>query len=232
MIHKIQAVIVRDFKECISNMAIITSFALPVVMALMFSRMENVAGGGMPAFIIYTLVGITFVSVLTSSGLTLLAEENEHQTMAQYMRSRGDLFANLIGKSVLLLAMTFLPLIIVFMVMGGLFTFNGAMLVAFIQLSLFFLLITLGFGLISKTLATTSLYLIIILFLFAMAPYVEFLITDAGNIVRQLIGYTPIYQNIEVHHGNVVEPNIILLLWNIAAFMFLTYAFNKKAKSL
>lgn len=229
MIHKIQAVMIRDFKECIQNMGLLTSLFLPVIMALMFMRMETEIGSDVPTFMFYVVIGITFASVMASIIMSLLAEENEHHTMDQFIRTKSDLLANLIGKSILLSIVTAAIILFNIIIFNQLDVLDWRDMTGLVLLGLFFLLISLGFGLISKTLAGTSIYILVVLFLFAMAPYVDFLFSSN---IQNVFAYSPVYQNIQIHSGAFSEPVLILFGWIFLGFVFFLFAFNKKAKSL
>lgn len=230
MIHKIQAVMIRDAKECIRNMALLTSIILPVFMALMYMQIGRETASEVPLPMFYVVIGITFACMMCSIGMSLLAEENEHHIMTQFMRRKLDLIANLIGKSILMIILTGFTLLLIIAIFNKTEMITDVKLLSgLVLLGTFFLLITLSFGLMSKTLATTSVYILIILFIFSMGPTFDFLLPTFMN---DIFSYTPLHQNIKLHEGEYVEPVVILLLWNLAGLIFLLVTFNKKANEI
>lgn len=229
MIHKIQAVIVRDFKECILNMALLTSIILPIFMALMYMQIGREIGSEVPLPMFYVVVGITFACMTSSIGMSLLAEENEHHIMDKFIRNKKDLVANLIGKSILMIILTSVTLLLNIIIFNAMDILNIKLISGLVLLGTFFLFITLGFGLISRTLATTSIYILIILFIFSMGPTFDYLLP---SYLTDILSYTPLHQNIKLHQGELMEPVVILLLWNLAGLIFLVITFNKKAKEI
>lgn len=229
MIYKIQAVIIRDFKECIRNMALLTSIVLPVFMALMYMQISRETGSEVPLPMFYVVIGITFACMMCSIGMSLLAEENEHHIMDKFIRNRRDLVANLIGKSILMTILTGLTLLLNILIFHKTEMMDVKLISGLILLGTFFLFITLSFGLISRTLAATSVYILIILFVFSMGPTFDFLLPP---FLGEVFSYMPLHQNIKLHQGEFITPIIILLLWNLAGMVFLLITFNKKAKEI
>lgn len=84
----------------------------------------------------------------------------------------------------------------------------------------------------SNSVASSSLFIMIILFVFAMAPYIELLIQDETNMVRQFFELTPVYQVKFIEEGALAVPHLILIVWLIISFIFFMVIFGRKAKSL
>lgn len=230
--HKIMAIFKLSAKEIVMNMSMLTSIVLPVVMALMFQRIDPAVEAASPLIIIYVVVGITYASVTSAVIMGMLAEENEQGILNHVIKSRKDMAANIIGKGILLFTVNFLVLFLCSLLLGITGLMNFADIIALIILWFFFFFMSAGFGMISKTVASSSLFVIIVLFIFAMSPYVELLIPDHENIVRQMFELTPLFQNLFIKEGVIVQPFIILTVWTIISFIFFMAVFNKKAKSL
>ena len=98
-----------------------------------------------------------------------------------------------------------------------------------ILLGIFFLNLGIGIGLLVKSVATTSVYLMPIMFLFGFTPYIEFLVTDEGHIARQIAEYFPLYQNLYILNGNGGMPEfLILFAWIAVSFVVVLRGFNKR----
>src|SRR5699024_1345965 len=80
-----------------------------------------------------------------------------------------------------------------------------------------------------KSVATTSVYLIPIMFLFGFTPYIEFLVTDEGHIARRVAEFFPLYQNLFILNGDGgMAEFLILLSWIAVSFVIVVWAFNKR----
>lgn len=230
--HKIMAIFKLSAKEMVMNMSMLTSLLLPIVMALMFQRIDEEVGESIPFIVIFTMVGITFASATSSIIISMLAEDNEQGTLDYVMTDKKSMTANIIGRGILLFAVTSLILIFNLILMDSLMMMNFVDIIALIILWMIFYFLSVAFGMISKTLASSSLFIIIMLFIFAMAPYIELIVTDQDNIFRRFFELTPLYQNLFIREGMIVQPFIILIIWTIFSFVFFIIVFNRKVKSL
>lgn len=213
-------------------MSMLTSVLLPVLMTLMFRQIDMVEGQTVPFIIINVIVGITFASALGAIVMGLLAEENEYGTMDHMLTSKKDMAANMMGKALLLFVITFVILGINLIIIGytEMLTFGG--IPSLLLIWLFFFFISAGFGMLSNSVASSSLFIMIILFVFAMAPYIELLIDDRTNMLRQFFELTPVYQVKFIEEGAVAVPHLILTVWLIVSFIFFLAIFSRKAKPL
>lgn len=232
MRNKIIAVFKMNAKEILLNMSMLTSVLLPVLMTLMFRQIDMVEGQTVPFIIINVIVGITFASALGAIVMGLLAEENEYGTMDHMLTSKKDMAANMMGKALLLFVITFVILGINLIIIGytEMLTFGG--IPSLLLIWLFFFFISAGFGMLSNSVASSSLFIMIILFVFAMAPYIELLIDDRTNMLRQFFELTPVYQVKFIEEGAVAVPHLILTVWLIVSFIFFLAIFSRKAKPL
>jgi len=230
--NKIIAVFKMNAKEILLNMSMLTSVLLPVLMTLMFRQIDMVEGQTVPFIIINVIVGITFASALGAIVMGLLAEENEYGTMDHMLTSKKDMAANMMGKALLLFVITFVILGINLIIIGytEMLTFGG--IPSLLLIWLFFFFISAGFGMLSNSVASSSLFIMIILFVFAMAPYIELLIDDRTNMLRQFFELTPVYQVKFIEEGAVAVPHLILTVWLIVSFIFFLAIFSRKAKPL
>ncbi len=218
-------------KEIMVNMSMLTSLVLPVLMTLMFQRMDT-EGADMPFIVINVIIGITFASTLSAIVMGLLAEENEHGTMHHIITNRKDMTANLAGKAVLLLLATFMVLGINSAILGYTGMLAGTVFPALLLIWLFFFFISAAFGMLSNSVAASSLFILILIFVFGMAPYIEFLIDDRTNAIRQFFEMTPVYQISHIEQGAVIGPYITLVVWCVLSILFFLAVFMRKTKSL
>ncbi|WP_271401719.1 hypothetical protein [Salinicoccus roseus] len=87
---RIMAIFEKDLKEFTRNAMLFTTILLPIILAFMYSRM----GGGeeaLPAMLVYLIVGVAFSAILCSGIMTMMAEENEKDTLRGLMQSPASM---------------------------------------------------------------------------------------------------------------------------------------------
>lgn len=225
---RVAAIFEKDFKEFIRNMMLFTSVLIPIVIAAFFGRIDG-AEGGVPNEIVIIIVGVVFTAVTFSSMMTMMAEENEKDTLRGLLQSPATILDIIAGKSSVITLMTIISLVasIMMIEVSGFWTVGN--ISGLILLGIFFLNLGIGIGLLVKSVATTSVYLIPIMFIFGFTPYIEFLITDESHIARQVAEYFPLYQNLYILNGDGgASEYLILLAWVAVSFVVVIWAFNKR----
>jgi len=225
---RVAAIFEKDFKEFMRNMMLFTSVLIPIVLAAFFGRMDG-AGEGVPNEIVIIIVGVVFTAVTFSSMMTMMAEENEKDTLRGLLQSPATIIDIITGKSAVIILMTIISLVasIMLIEVSGFWTIEN--IAGLILLGIFFLNLGIGIGLLVKSVATTSVYLMPIMFLFGFTPYIEFLVTDEGHIARQIAEYFPLYQNLYILNGNGGMPEfLILFAWIAVSFVVVLRGFNKR----
>src|SRR5699024_4801065 len=102
-------------------------------------------------------------------------------------------------------------------------------IISLVLTGLFFLNVGIGLGLIVKSVATTSVYIIPIMFIFGFTPYIEMLVSDADSKEIKIADYFSIYQYIFVLEGRGGAMEfIILAAWVAVSFLLVLWAFNKR----
>lgn len=142
---RIMAIFEKDLKEFTRNAMLFTTILLPIILAFMYSRM----GGGeeaLPAMLVYLIVGVAFSAILCSGIMTMMAEENEKNTLRGLMQSPASMLDILAGKSLVVVLMTAVSLIISFLIMDVAFEWSIASIGGLILLALFFLNVGIASG--------------------------------------------------------------------------------------
>ncbi|MBY8910439.1 ABC transporter permease [Salinicoccus roseus] len=222
---RIMAIFEKDLKEFTRNAMLFTTILLPIILAFMYSRM---GGEALPAMLVYLIVGVAFSAILCSGIMTMMAEENEKNTLRGLMQSPASMLDILAGKSLVVVLMTAVSLIISFLIMDVAFEWSIASIGGLILLALFFLNVGIAVGLTVDSVATTSVYLLPIMFIFGFTPMIETVVPDSDHFIRRLTDYLPLYQNISLHGEETTVPLLILLAWTLVSFLYVTWAFRKR----
>ncbi len=225
------AIFEKDLKEFMKNMMLFTSVLIPILMAIFFSRVGVGAGaeGEMPPEILGILAGVVFSAVLFSGIMTMIAEENEKDTLRGLLQSPATIIDIILGKSMVVTLMTVISLVASIVIISPENYWTAENIISLVLTGLFFLNMGIGLGLVVKSVATTSVYIIPIMFIFGFTPYIEMLITNPDSMAIKIAEYFPIYQHMFVLEGNggVIEF-IILAAWVAVSFLLVLWAFNKR----
>lgn len=225
---RVMAIFEKDLKEFMRNMMLFTSILIPIALAAFYGRVDG-GGGGVPNELLIIIVGVVFTAVTFSAMMTMMAEENEKDTLRGLLQSPATIMDIIAGKSLVITLMTIISLVpsVMLVEASGFWSFEN--ISGLILLGVFFLNLGIGIGLIVKSVATTSVYLIPIMFLFGFTPYIEILIADESHTARQIAEYFPLYQNLFILNGNGGAVQfLILAAWVAVSFVIVLWAFNKR----
>ncbi|MDQ0209029.1 ABC transporter permease [Alkalicoccobacillus murimartini] len=225
--QRIAAIFEKDYKDFMKNTVLLITAALPIFMALLYSQVGDSDGEAL-VFLIYMIVGITFSAVTSGMILTMMAEENEKKTLRGLIQSPASFIDIIIGKSLVTTIVTFVALAISLMITGLEPLLNVKAIIGVLLLFIFFLLLGIGVGLIAKSVASTYVYLMPIMFLFGFTPMLLNLDFFVNNeIAATIIEYIPIIQAIEAHDTNSWLPLGIISIWVLASAIFVYICFKK-----
>src|SRR5690625_910843 len=175
---RVMAIFEKDFKEFMKNMMLFTSVLIPILMAIFFSRIGGGETEEMPPEILVIITGVVFSAVLFSAVMTMIAEENEKDTLRGLLQSPATIIDILLGKSMVVILMTIISLVISIFIVSPENYWTLENILSLVLLGLFFLSLGIGIGLVVNSVATTSVYVIPIMFIFGFTPYIEFIITN------------------------------------------------------
>ncbi|SDK35046.1 ABC-2 type transport system permease protein [Jeotgalicoccus aerolatus] len=227
-ITRVMAIFEKDLKEFMKNMMLFTSVMIPIIMALFFTRI----GGGqaeLPPEMLVIVVGVVFTAVSFSAVMTMIAEENEKDTLRGLLQSPTTIIDIILGKSMVVGLMTIISLVASILIISPDNYWTLENIISLILMGFFFLCMGIGIGLIVNSVATTSVYLIPIMFIFGFTPYIEMIITDPDHIAIKIAEYFPLYQNLNILNGESGAMEfVILAAWAAASFLLVLWAFNKR----
>lgn len=227
--NRVMAIAEKDMKEFMRNMMLLSMPVISLFLAVVYSRIP-VDGQGSDKFeLAIVVVGITFCSVLTSAMMTMLAEENEKHTLRGLINSPATMFDILAGKSIVTGIITFITVIAALFILKINIFFNAQMIAGFIGLFLFFLLLGISCGLLVKSIASTSAYLVPILFIFGMGPMFSDMGFSKGNIAVKLLNSTPVAQYIKLSNNDSIMPLVLIWIWTAVMILIAAYLFKRKS---
>ncbi|MBU9724274.1 MULTISPECIES: ABC transporter permease [Bacillaceae] len=223
--QRISAIFEKDLKDFMKNMMLLMMPIIPIVLAVVYSRLGE--GEELPLVVIYIVVGVIFSAVTTSIMMTMMAEENEKKTLRGLMLSPASFLDIIIGKSLVTGLMTLITLVISFSIIGFGPILNIYTIIGLFLLFLFFLFLGIGIGLFSKSIASTSAYMMPVMFLFGFTPMIEFLGLPEGSFGLKLADNFPLMQVMKVSDTGSWLPLGVVTIWVIGAALFTLICFKK-----
>lgn len=228
-LKRIQAILIKDYKEFSRNYAISVMIVFPLLFALLY-RSESAEQAVMYAFVInFSLAMLTsFVQAC------LIAEEKERNTLRSLMMTPASMLDVLIGKS----ALVFIISGAVLAISTYIFGFNPSnMFILFAALALSILLYTaIGTicGLFSKSLIEASLAVFPVLIIFTMGPLA--LAFEDDYPILAMLKYLPSHQlsdlmvalEIGAASSEFVMPLINISIWTIVLTVISFILYKKR----
>ncbi|RCW77037.1 ABC transporter permease [Saliterribacillus persicus] len=224
--QRIGAIFEKDLKDFMKNMMLLMMPIAPILLSIMYSRLGD--GEEIPISMLYIIVGVTFSAVTSSSMMTMMAEENEKKTLRGLMLSPASFMDIIIGKSLVVALITAVSLAISLFLMGIEPFLSAQAIIGLVLLFLFFLFLGIGIGLFAKSIASTSAYIMPVMFLFGFTPMIEFLALGEDSIAIKVADAFPIMQLINMHDTNSWVPIGVVALWTIGAALFTYICFKKE----
>lgn len=223
-IQRISAIFEKDMKDFMKNLMLLMMPGIPIILALMYTRMNEEE---LPVAMTYIIVGVTFSAVTSSMMMTMMAEENEKKTLRGLIQSPASFLDIIVGKSLVAGLITFITLVVSLLIVGIEPFLSFKVIIGLILLFLFFLLLGIGIGLFSKSIAATSVYLMPVMFLFGFTPMFGLFGLAEDSIVIKILDTFPIMQAIEIHDTSSWLPLGIIAVWTIGAALFTFICFKK-----
>ena len=228
-LKRIQAIIVKDYKEFSRNYAISVMILFPLLFAFMY-RSDGAEQATMYAFVInFSLAMLTsFVQAC------LIAEEKERNTLRSLMMTPASMLDVLIGKSALVFIISAGVLALSTYIFGY-DTSNMMVLVAAIGMSiLLYTAVGTICGLYSKTLIEASLSIFPVLIIFTMGPFA--LVFEEDYPFVKVLRYLPSSQLSELLNAleigaaadELVTHLVIISIWAIVLTVISFVLYKKR----
>lgn len=228
-IKRMQAILIKDYKEFSRNMAVSSMVFLPLILAAVYSRMgvDTIQGHFMS-------INMTFSLVATYVQCCLIAEEKEKNTLRNLMLSPATIPEILIGKSMLTFIVTIL-IVTGCMVLSEYKPGNLLiMIVALLLSTIFYISVGTLLGLFAKTVMESSVIVVPVLIMFSIGPVVTAFIENYPILkVAEWLPSTQLImlaESLETKFsvGDLVQPFTIILLWIIVAIFATVIVYKKR----
>ncbi|MCE3199752.1 ABC transporter permease [Paenibacillus sonchi] len=225
-IRRISAIFEKDIKDLMKNPELLVMLTAPILLSFILSRSIH---GKTTIALLYMIIGGIFTLVTAGSIMTMMAEEKEKKTLRGLIQSPASLLDIIIGKSLVTVLGTLITLTVSLLLVGIEPVMHFRAILGLILLLLFFLLIGISIGLFTNSLASVSVYLIPMTFLFGFTPQISTLgALDKGSIAVTIIDQFPIVQAMAIHKTSSWLPLGIMAIWVIGAAI-ITYVCFRKA---
>ncbi|BBI35852.1 ABC transporter permease [Cohnella abietis] len=225
---RVFAILNKDYKDVSRNLYVNTTVFLPLIMAVLLSRLDAV---NIDTY--FLVINMAFILVSTYVQSSLIAEEKEKKTLRGLMLSPASTTEIFFGKSLLSFIGTSGIVLLSILIMD--YSPNNALIVAFaLFLSvIFYLGVGTLIGLLTKSVMEASVAIMPALGIFTLSPLVSPFIEKYP--VLKITEYLPNIQLIDlakqVETGAAfaeVWPNLgIILLWSIAIYTMCGYLYKK-----
>lgn len=223
--QRIGAIFEKDIKDFMKNTMLLMMPISPIILAVLYSRFGG--DDSLPLVMVYLIVGITFSTVTSTYMMMMMAEENEKKTLRGLILSPASFLDIIVGKSLVTGLMTLITLILSLLIVGIESFLSIRAVIGLILLFIFFLFLGIGIGLFAKTVASTSVYMMPVMFLFGFTPMFELLRLGEDSLVIKIADTFPIPQLIIMHETNSWLPLGIVALWVIGAGVFAIVCLKK-----
>lgn len=227
-IQRIQAIFEKDMKDVFKNTMLLLMPLIPIVLAIIYHRLGEEEG--LPLPMLYLIVGVTFSSVTSNFIMVMIAEENEKNTLRGLIMSPASFADIIIGKSLVTGLMSVITLVVSLLILDIEPFLNIRAMIGLILMFLFFLLLGIAIGLFSKTVSSTSAYMMPVMFLFGFTPMVDFLGLGEDSIIVKITNTFPIPQSIKMHETNTWSPLAVVFIWFLAAAIVTYICFKKRSQ--
>lgn len=226
---RIQAILMKDYKEFSRNYAVSVMVLMPLILAFLYNR------SGSATIATYILsINMAFSMVTTYVQCCLIAEEKEKNTLRSLMLSPASLGDILIGKSLFVFIITMVVVALTIFIAG----YNPANLfilaIALILSTVFYIALGTLCGLFSKTIMEGSLITLPVVLIFSCGPLA--LALPSANPIVKIAEWLPSSQLVllaEALEGSyttmdVIIPIASIIVWSLVTWIVAGFIYKKR----
>ncbi|GAB0170031.1 ABC transporter permease [Lysinibacillus sp. CTST325] len=226
---RIQAILMKDYKEFSRNYAVSVMVLMPLIMAFLFNKT-----GGNNINTYFLTVNMAFSMVTAYVQCCLIAEEKEKNTLRSLMLSPASLGDILIGKSLFVFILTMVIVALTIFIVG----YNPANLfilaIALILSTVFYIAIGTLCGLFAKTVMEGSLIILPVILIFTLSS--SALALSSAFPILKIAEWLPSSQLVllaEALEGtyttmDVIIPMATIIVWSLVTWIVVGFIYKKR----
>ena len=226
---RIQAILMKDYKEFSRNYAVSVMVLMPLIMAFLFNKT-----GGNNINTYFLTVNMAFSMVTAYVQCCLIAEEKEKNTLRSLMLSPASLGDILIGKSLFVFILTMVIIALTIFIVG----YNPANLfilaIALILSTVFYIAIGTLCGLFAKTVMEGSLIILPVILIFTLSS--SALALSSAFPILKIAEWLPSSQLVllaEALEGtyttmDVIIPMATIIVWSLVTWIVVGFIYKKR----
>jgi len=223
-VQRISAIFEKDLKDFMKNTMLFLMPVSPILLAFLYDKISD---GRPDVTSLYTLVGLTFASVVMTCIMWMMAEEHEKQTLRGLTQSPASFLDIIIGKSLVVTVLTAVSLAVSLLITGAEPLANAQAIVGIVLFYLFFLFLGISIGLFVKTVGATSIYSLPLMFLFGYTPIFQAFVSGKDSLISKVISNFPIMQLIKMDKTDSWTPIGIVAIWTLVAALCMYVCFRR-----
>ncbi|WBX80837.1 ABC transporter permease [Virgibacillus salarius] len=220
---RMYAIFLKDLKDLSKNMFITSSMLMPLLIAVLYSRMDELS-----IDMIYLVINLSFSTIGVFVQSAIIAEEKEKNTLRGLMLSPATILEIFGGKSLVTFLLTLLTIILSARLIDYEPSSISLIAIALIISSVFYIGLGTLMGLLTKSVVEASVITLPIIFLFGFSTLLQTLINTYP--ILSFIEYLPNVQLAElakeVQLGAGIEDIwgylAIILVWGIGIWLLTT----------
>ncbi|EJQ53169.1 hypothetical protein IEE_00213 [Bacillus cereus BAG5X1-1] len=227
--RRFSAIFRKEVQDIKTNASVLVMAAMPIMFSFVYQQMD---GPKDEIANMVTLMALIMVGSFVQAAL--IAEEKEKHTLRVLMLSPASSLEVLLGKSALTGLITFVICISNFFILGVV-KGNMTLIVLFLLISIFFfLMLGTAIGLIAKTMASTSVVGMPILFIFFLAPMLGVFIKS--EFVKKAIEFLPTKHLVDAMpklmagkgFSTVSGDFVNIIIWCVLSIILCIIVYKKK----
>ncbi|MCL1702990.1 ABC transporter permease [Lysinibacillus sp. Bpr_S20] len=226
---RIQAILMKDYKEFSRNYAVSVMVLMPLVMAFFINK-----SGSTTIAAYFITINIAFSMVTAYVQCCLIAEEKEKNTLRSLMLSPASLGDILIGKSLFVLILTMVVVALTIYIVGYSPANLFILAITLILSTVFYIAIGTLCGLFAKTVMEGSLIILPVIFIFPFGP--SALAFSSNFPILKIAEWLPSSQLVLLAESlegtyttmDVIIPIATIIAWSLVAWIVTGFIYKKR----
>ncbi|KPN95634.1 ABC transporter permease [Lysinibacillus sp. ZYM-1] len=226
---RIQAILMKDYKEFSRNYAVSTMVLFPLIFAFLYNQS---GASSMNAY--FLPINITFSMVTTYIQCCLIAEEKEKNTLRSLMLSPASLGDILIGKSLFVLIVTIIVVAMSIFLVG--YNPSNVLILAIVLIlsAVFYIALGTICGLFAKSIMEGSIIVLPVIIIFSLGPLAATLASTYPILkIAEWLPSSQLLLLAEALEGkysitDVIIPVITIIVWSLLSWFFAAIIYKKR----